>query len=213
MNDYFVARVSTKGQNLARQLAEAKKMGYADENIFTDEISGRKKERPGTKQHRGCDDMKKIIQRGDRVTFTEIDRVARKKSFIREELAWYKERGVIVRILEIPTTMVEFPEGQEWVLEMVNNILIEVLSTIAEQEWEKTKKRREAGVDAMPVDEEGYKISSKTGRRRGRAEKRPDNFDEVYTRQQAGELTLKEALAEVGIGRTRWYELARGEAV
>ena len=198
MKDYFVARVSSKGQNLARQLAEAKKLGYADENIFTDEISGRKKERPGTKQHRGCDDMKKIIQRGDRVTFTEIDRVARKKSFIREELAWYKERGVIVRILEIPTTMVEFPEGQEWVIEMVNNILIEVLSTIAEQEWEKTKKRREDGIAAMPVDEEGHKVSSKTGRRFGAERK------EVEILRLEGE-SVAAACRRLGIGRATYY--------
>ena len=61
----------------------------------------------------------------------------------------------------------------------------------------------------MPVDESGRKISKKTGRGFGRAEKRPENFAEVYARQQAGELTLKEALAETGLGRTRWYELAR----
>ena len=47
------------------------------------------------------------------------------------------------------------------------------------------------------------------GRGFGRAEKRPENFEEVYARQKSGELTLKEALVEVGIGRTRWYELAR----
>lgn len=177
-------------------------MGYADEDIFTDEISGRKKERPGTKKHRGCDDMKKIIQRGDRVTFTEIDRVARKKSFIREELAWYKERGVIVRILEIPTTMVEFPEGQEWVIEMVNNILIEVLSTIAEQEWEKTKKRREAGVEAMPVDENGRKVSSKTGRGFGR----PAFDGDLALRE--GE-TVVEAAKRLGISRNTYYRKLR----
>ena len=41
------------------------------------------------------------------------------------------------------------------------------------------------------------------------ADKRPDNFADVYRRQQNGEVSLKEALALVGIGRTRWYELAR----
>ena len=41
------------------------------------------------------------------------------------------------------------------------------------------------------------------------AEKRLENFEDVFRRQRAGELTLKDALAQVGIGRTRWYELAR----
>lgn len=43
----------------------------------------------------------------------------------------------------------------------------------------------------------------------GREKKNPENFREVYERQQRGEISLKEALAEVGVGRTRWYELAK----
>lgn len=65
------------------------------------------------------------------------------------------------------------------------------------------------GIAAMPVDENGRKVSKKTGRGFGRQEKRPENFSEVYARQQRGEITLKEALTLVGVGRTRWYELAR----
>jgi hypothetical protein len=64
----------------------------------------------------------------------------------------------------------------------------------------------------MPKDEKGRRISNKPGkegRTYGRKEKRPDNFEEVLRRQRSREITLKEALAEVGVGRTRWYELAR----
>lgn len=203
MSKYFVARVSSKDQNLARQLETAKRLGIPKENVFCDKITGRKKERPD------YDRLKAILVPGDEVYFEELDRVARAKYLIKEELEWFKEKKVIVRILDVPTTLMELPSGQEWVFEMVNNILIEVLGTIAEQEWVKIKNRREAGIAAMPIDEEGYKVSSRTGRRFGREQKYPENFMEVYERQQRGELTLKEALAEVGIGRTRWYELAR----
>ena len=68
------------------------------------------------------------------------------------------------------------------------------------------------GIAAMPKDEKGRRISTKPGkegRTYGRKEKRPDNFEEVLRRQRSGEIALKEALAEVGVGRTRWYELAR----
>lgn len=65
------------------------------------------------------------------------------------------------------------------------------------------------GIAAMPVDVNGRKISKKTGRGFGRQEKRPANFLEVYKRQKLGELSLKEALELTGLGRTRWYELAR----
>ena len=203
MAKYIAIRVSAKDQNPARQIAKARELGIPEENIFIDKISGRKFNRPE------YDRMKTLLKPGDEVYFHELDRIGRNKAGIKNELDWFRENKIIVRILNVPTTLIEFPEGQEWILEMVNNILIEVLSAMAEQEWEKNTKRRTEGIDAMPVDEEGYKISSKTGRRFGRQEKRPENFQEVYERQQRGELTLKEALAEVGLGRTRWYELAR----
>ena len=192
MAKYFSARVSTKDQNLARQLEAAKRYGIPEENVFCDKISGRKKERPEYER------LKSVVKQGDEVYFEELDRIGRDKSLIKEELEWFKERGVIVRVMDVPTTLMEFPDGQSWVLEMVNNILIEVLGTIAEQEWKKIKKRREAGIDAMPVDEEGYKISSKTGRRFGR------QSVDVDLELLDGE-TITEACERLGISRTTYY--------
>ena len=81
---------------------------------------------------------------------------------------------------------------------MVNNILIEVLGTIAEHEWVKTKKRREEGIAAMPVDEEGYKVSSRTGRRFGRS-----GLD-VDLSLRDGE-SVAQACRRLGISRTTYY--------
>jgi DNA invertase Pin-like site-specific DNA recombinase len=193
MAKYFAIRVSSKDQNFARQLAEAEKYGISKENIFCDKISGRKKERPE------YDRMKTLLEKGDEVYFTELDRIGRAKYLIKGELEWFKERGIIVRILNVPTTLIEYPKGQEWVMEMVNNLLIEVLSTIAEQEWERTKKRREDGVAAMPVDENGRKISSKTGRGFGRPQKEVEDFCLRVNE------TVNEACARLGISRATYY--------
>ena len=196
MSKYFSARVSTKDQNLARQLEAAKKYGIPEKNVFCDKISGRKKERPE------YDRLKSVVKRGDEVYFEELDRIGRDKCLIKEELEWFKERGVIVRVMDVPTTLMEFPDGQSWVLEMVNNILIEVLGTIAEQEWKKIKKRREDGIAAMPVDEDGYKVSSKTGRRFGR------QSVDVDLELLDGE-TITEACERLGISRTTYYRKMR----
>lgn len=199
---YFYGRVSAKDQNLARQLESAKKFKDID-RVFTDKQSGKNFVRDGYIE------MKSMLEPGDEVVVHALDRLGRNKEAIKEELAWFKEQGVIVRILNVPTTLIEYPEGQEWVMDMVNNILIEVLGAFAEQERENIRKRQAEGIAAMPVDENGRKVSKKTGRGFGRAEKRPENFEDVLRRQRAGELTLKEAMAEAGVGRTRWYELAR----
>ena len=191
MAKYFAGRVSTKDQNLARQIEAARKYGIPDENIFCDKISGRSKDRPE------YDRMKSKLVAGDEVYFEELDRVGRDKALIKEELEWFKERGVFVRVMDVPTTLMEFPDGQSWVLEMVNNILIEVLGTIAEQEWKKIKKRREEGIEAMPVVD-GRKVSSKTGRGFGRPEL------EVEVSLQPGE-SVAAACKRLGISRATYY--------
>ena len=202
MRRYFYGRVSSKDQNLDRQLESARKYKNVD-RVFTDKQSGKNMDREGYQE------MKSVLKRGDEVVIHALDRLGRNKDAIKEELAWFKENGVLIRILNVPTTLIEYPEGQEWVMDMVNNILIEVLGAFAEQERENIRKRQAEGIEAMPEDENGRKVSRKTGRGFGRPEKCPENFAEVYARQQRGEITLKEAMAEVGVGRTRWYELAR----
>lgn len=196
MAKYFAARVSTKDQNLARQLEAAKKYGVPEKNVYCDKISGRKKDRPEYEK------LKARLVPGDEVYFLELDRIGRDKCLIKEELEWFKAQGVIVRVMDVPTTLMEFPDGQSWVLEMVNNILIEVLGTIAEQEWKKIKKRREEGIAAMPVDENGRKVSSKTGRGFGR-----ESVDVDLTLRE-GE-TVVEACERLGISRNTYYRKKR----
>lgn len=190
MAKYFSARVSSKDQNLARQLEVAKEYGIPEENVFCDKITGRRKDRPE------YDRMKSLLVKGDEVYFKELDRIGRDKGLIKDELKWFKERGIIVRILNVPTTLTDY-EGQEWLFDMVNNILIEVLGTIAEQEWNKTKERREEGIAAMPVVD-GRRVSSKTGRGFGREAK------EIDLTLREGE-TITEACKRLGIDRSTYY--------
>ena len=203
---YFYGRVSSKDQNLARQIESARKYKDIDE-VFTDKQSGKNFDRAGYLK------MKEVLREGDEVVVHSLDRLGRNKEMIKEELAWFKEHGIVVRILDVPTTLIEYPAGQEWVMDMVNNILIEVLGAFAEQERENIRKRQAEGIASMPVDENGKKISRKTGRGFGRQEKRPENFAEVLRKQKSGEISLARALELTGVGRTRWYELAREATV
>lgn len=190
MAKYFSARVSSKDQNLARQLEVAKQYGIPEENVFCDKITGRRTDRPE------YDRMKSVLVKGDEVYFKELDRIGRDKSLIKDELKWFKDRGIIVRILNVPTTLTDY-KGQEWLFDMVNNILIEVLGTIAEQEWEKTKQRREEGIAAMPIVD-GRRVSSKTGKGFGREAK------DIDLALREGE-TITEACKRLGIDRSTYY--------
>ena len=168
MRRYFYGRVSSKDQNLDRQLESARKYKNVD-HVFTDKQSGKNMDRDGYQE------MKSVLERGDEVVIHALDRLGRNKDAIKEELAWFKEHGIIVRILNVPTTLIEYPEGQEWVMDMVNNILIEVLGAFAEQERENIRKRQAEGIAAMPVDENGRKVPgrSASGDRAGSSYRHP----------------------------------------
>lgn len=199
MKRYFYGRVSTKDQNLDRQLASVRSYKNID-RVFKDKKSGKNFEREGYQE------MKSVLEAGDEVVFHALDRLGRNKEGIKQELAWFKEHGVIVRILNVPTTLIEYPVGQEWVMEMVNNIIIEVLSAVAEQEREEMLERQAEGIAAMPVNENGKKISRKTGRGFGREKM---NVDLTL---RTGE-TVKDACSRLGISRNTYYRKVREAGV
>ena len=126
---YYYARVSTKGQNLDRQLSAFRSLGAQEREIITDKESGKDLDRVGYQALKST-----ILRRGDTLVVKSLDRLSRNKSDIYNELRYFKEQGIRLKVIDLPTTMMDLPEGQEWVFEMVNNILTEVLGTIAEQE-------------------------------------------------------------------------------
>ena len=157
------ARVSSRDQNLQRQISELKK--YVKENyIVIDKASGKDFLRPGYQSLKvGIG----TLQEGDTLIITELDRLGRNKKEIQEELSYFQKHGIRVKVLDIPTTMQDWPEEVAWVQDMVNTLLIEVLSAMAEQERLKIRKRQSEGIAAMPI-KDGKKVSSKSGKPIGR---------------------------------------------
>lgn len=197
---YFYARVSSKDQNLARQLEIAKSYKTIDK-VFCDKQSGKNFDRQEYSK------LKNEVIQGDEVIIKELDRLGRNKEGIKSEIKWFKDRGVILRILDVPTTLIDF-NGQDWIADMVNNILIEVLGAMAQQEREKNLSRQREGIDAMVVVD-GKKISAKTGRAYGRqrVDVEDDVLDMLYRQQQSGEITVRECCEQLGISRATWYNL------
>lgn len=203
---YAYLRVSTKDQNLARQIVAIK--GYcpdiSDENIRYDKQSGKN----------FCRDeylrLKALLQPGDELVIKELDRFGRNKEEIKDELRSLKDRNVIVRILNVPTTLIDY-QGQEWIFDMVNNILIEVLGAIAEEERATSKARQREGIDCMPIVN-GKRVSAKTNRPMGRPSISVVDTDvqKIFKMQKDGQITATAAAKELGISRSSWYNLRRG---
>ena len=139
---YSYMRVSTKAQNLNRQEDALLEFGVEKDNIFADKESGKNFDREKYQE------MKSILKRNDVLVIKELDRLGRNKKMVKEELEYFKNNGIRVKILNIPTTLIDFPEGQEWIMDMVNNIILEVISSIDEEERKKIKTRQAEGIAA-----------------------------------------------------------------
>ena len=200
---YACWRVSSNEQNEARQLKAFRDCGEKIDEIFGDKMSGKSMDRPGYQK------MLEKLESGDLVIFSSLDRMSRSYDDIAEEWRYItKEKGADILILDM-RDLLDTRKGKDLVGTLISDIVVKLLSYVAETERKNIRKRQREGIDAMPVDENGKKISKKTGRGFGRQEKRPENFTEVYERQRRGEIKLAEALKLTGIGRTKWYELSR----
>ena len=137
------ARVSSREQNLDRQISALKK--YVNEqNILTDKSSGKDLDRPAYQALKGALGLRE----GDTLIITSLDRLSRNKEDIKNELQWFQKKKVRLKILDLPTSLIEVPDGQQWIIEMIQNILIEVLSSIAEQERLTIRRRQKEGIEA-----------------------------------------------------------------
>lgn len=202
----YYARVSSKDQNLARQLELFKSMGATDEQIICDKKSGKDFNREGYQSLKSAMGLRS----GDTLVIKELDRLGRNKDAIKEELEYWKSKGVRVMVCDIPTTMMELPENSQWVIDMVTNILIEVLSTIAEQERLKIEVRRDEGIASMPIGEDGKRHSLKTGRATGRPNTElPSEWEQYYTQWKAGEITARSMMNSLGLKKSTFYNLVK----
>jgi DNA invertase Pin-like site-specific DNA recombinase len=138
-----------------------------------------------------------ILREGDTLVIKELDRLGRNKEQIKGELEYYKRAGIRVKILDIPTTLIEC-EGQEWVVDMVSNILIEVLASVAEEERMKNHQRQS----------EGIAVAKEKGVCFGRPKLvKPEGFDEMFQRVEAGEIKAVDLMRELGLKKTSYYKL------
>lgn len=191
------ARVSSTGQNLDRQLIELKKY-VAEECIVLDKASGKNLDRPGYHALKGA----LGLRYGDSLYIKSLDRLSRSKADIKTELEWFSKNGINLKILDLPTTLLNLEEGQEWIRNMVNNILIEVMSSLAEQERAVIRQRQREGIDAAKAN----------GKNLGRPQiKKPENWNAVYALWSSGEITAKRAMELCCLKKSKFYKFLRDE--
>ena len=119
---------------------------------------------------------------------------------LKSKLEWFKANQVVLRVLDLPTSLIEVPKGQEWIMDMITNILVEALVSMAEQERLTIRKRQAEGIAEAKAKGEYL------GRPRLTM---PVEFREVYAQWKNGDITAVKAISILKISRSSFYKLVK----
>ena len=190
--EWGYCRTSTSSQHTDRQIKALLEYGLDERDIIVDKQSGKDFNRIGYISLK-----EKLLRPGDTLVVKELDRLGRNKALIKDELAWFKAQGIRVKILDVPTTLIDCGD-QDWVLDMVSSIIIEVLASVAEEERIKIHQRQK----------EGIAVAKEKGVVFGRPSvSKPDRYEEIMTLVDSGQMKAVEAMAELGVKKTTYYKL------
>ena len=192
-------RVSSHDQNEDRQLIALHEVGVQDADIYIDKQSGKDFERPQYKR------LLRKLKRGDLLYVKSIDRLGRNYTEILEQ--WRiltKDKGVDIVVLDMP--LLDTRRGKDLMGTFLSDIVLQVLSFVAENERVNIRQRQAEGIAAAKA----------RGVRFGRPPAPlPENFHGVYQRWRAGNITGVAAAKERGMSlptfryRAKVYEKAK----
>lgn len=189
--NFAYIRVSSLQQNLDRQYEAVKGYVTDEKYIYSDKASGKDMEREGFQN------MLKAMRNGDTLYVKSIDRLGRNKQQIKDYLEYFKKEGIRVKIIDLPTTMQDVPAGQEWVIDMINNIIIEVYTSMAEQERENIKQRQA----------EGIAVAKTKGKHLGRpVMELPKEWAMMYKKWKAGKITAVAFMDVIEMKKATFYK-------
>lgn len=186
-------RVSTTDQNEDRQLEAMLNIGINERDIFIDKCSGKNFDRP---QYQA---LKVQLREGDVLVIKSIDRLGRNYKQICEE--WreiVKDIKAHIRVIDMPILDTTKTDGL--IGEVISDIVLQLLSYVAEQERAFIKQRQA----------EGIKIAKEKGKHLGRPKlKYPESWEEVYKIWSEGSITARKAMAELKLKPTSFYKLVK----
>ena len=193
MSVYGYIRVSSKDQKEDRQQIALKEVGVELQNIYVDKQSGKDFNRPQYKK------MLRKLKKDDLLHIKSIDRLGRNYEEILQQ--WWiltKEKGVDIVVLDMP--LLDTRRGKDLMGTFLSDIVLQVLSFVAENERTNIKQRQAEGIAAAKA--KGIKFGRP-------ALPLPDNFYEVHKSWRDKKLTLKQAAEACNMPVGTFYGKAR----
>ena len=189
---YGYIRVSTREQNEDRQRLALAALPVPKENIYMDKQSGKDFERP---QYRR---LVRRLRRDDLLNVKSIDRLGRNYSEILEQWRMLtKEKGVDIAVLDMP--LLDTRRGKDLMGTFLSDIVLQVLSFVAENERDNIRQRQAEGIAAAKA----------RGVRFGRPPlPLPDNFHMLHQAWRGQKITLRQAARACGMPTGTFYSKA-----
>ena len=192
---YGYCRVSSKEQNLDRQITALKEYGVDERDIITDKQSGKDFNREGYQSLKNT-----LLRTGDTLVIKELDRLGRDMQQIKEEWHQLQENGINIVVIDNPILNTEGKTDLEKTL--ISNIVFELLSYMAEKERAKIRQRQREGIEALKNKNGGKGIG------RPRAEY-PQMWEWYYTQWKNGEITAVKAMELLELKKNTFYKLVK----
>lgn len=189
-NVYGYIRVSTREQNIERQLISLQEAGVNEKNIYIDKQSGRNFQRPAYVK------MMSLIQEGDLIIVKSIDRLGRNYQEIMEQWSIItKEKKADIRILDMP--LLDTTKTKDLLGTFISDVVLQLLSFVAENERDNIRQRQAEGIAAAKA----------RGVRFGKPViPMPENFPELYRQWESNNLTINELASLCKMGRSTMYK-------
>lgn len=190
---YGYVRMSSADQNEDRQMAAMLKIAVPSENIYIDKLSGKDFERTGYKE------MVRKLKAGDLLYILSIDRLGRNYEEIQNQ--WRiltKEIGIDICVLDMP--LLDTRNGKDLMGTFIADLVLQILSFVAQSERENIKKRQAEGIAAAKA--RGVKF--------GRPEKEsPDDFGKIVSAWEQKKLSFADVLEKCNMSKTTFYRRLR----
>lgn len=190
-------RVSTKEQNEQRQLDKLREAGVNDRDIYIDKASGKDFNR---EQYQI---MKRAMRKGDVLFILSIDRLGRNKDEIMQEWSEItKVIGADIVVLDMP--LLDTRKHKDSIGTFVADLVLQVLSWVAQDERERISKRQREGIDA----------AKRQGKHLGRPKMTLDTIEKdvfipAYNEWKSGEKTAVETFTSLGLTKTTFYKIVK----
>lgn len=194
------ARVSSRDQNLDRQLDQLRKEVPDERSIITDMQSGKTFDRKGYNTLIGSEHNTPLLRSGDLLIITSLDRLGRNYSEIHAQWSRItKEIGADIRVLDMPMLDTTAGDGS---LDhrFIADLVLQILAYVSEKERQSIKERQRQDINAAKL----------RGRKFGRPKiEIPDNYQEIIREWKEGKINAKEAMNKTGLKRTTFYKLSK----